>query len=105
MDDWLQDRKNRKAINHRLEKCGYRAVTNEVARDGLWRIAGRRQVVYAKAELPLGKQQEAATVLQRKTAEEEERKAAEEEKRKAKAAEDEIDPALADILEQKTRPE
>ena len=98
LDDWLRDRKNRKAINHRLEKCGYRAVTNEVAKDGLWRIGGRRQVVYAKAELSLGKQQEAATALQRKTTEEEERKAAEEEKH-------EIDPTLADILEQKTRPE
>jgi hypothetical protein len=66
---WLRDRKNRKAINHRLEKCEYRAVNNPAATDGLWRIAGRRQVVYTKITLPLGAQQQAAETLQRKAAE------------------------------------
>jgi Family of unknown function (DUF5906) len=48
---YLQDRKNRRAIPHRLEKCGYRPVRNNHANDGLWRIAGKRHVVYAKASL------------------------------------------------------
>jgi hypothetical protein len=64
---WLRERKNRKAANHRLENCGYRAVNNPVATDGLWRIGGRRQVVYAKTSLPLGEQQKAAEALQRQT--------------------------------------
>jgi hypothetical protein len=48
---WIQDRKNRRAIPHRLEKCGYSPVRNEHANDGLWRIRGKRHVVYAKASL------------------------------------------------------
>jgi hypothetical protein len=48
---WLRDRKNRRAIPHRLEKCGYVQVRNDTANSGLWRIRGIRQVVYAKAEL------------------------------------------------------
>jgi hypothetical protein len=71
LGEWLRDRKNRKAANHRLENCGYRAVNNPVAKDGLWRICERRQVVYAKKSLPLGEQQKAAEALQRKAAEEE----------------------------------
>jgi Family of unknown function (DUF5906) len=82
--DWLKDRKNRKAINYRLEKCGYRAVDNPVAKDGHWRINERRQMVYAKATLSLGDQQKAAEILQRKLTEEAKRNAgkaaAEEEK-------------------------
>jgi Family of unknown function (DUF5906) len=81
--EWLQDRKNRKAINHRLENCGYRAVNNKVAKDGLWRIDDRRQMVYAKVSLPLGEQLEAAENLQRKAAKE---KAEKEKAAKAMAA-------------------
>jgi hypothetical protein len=49
--EWLSDRKNRRAIPHRLEQCGYVPVRNDAAKDGLWKIGGSRQVVYAKAEL------------------------------------------------------
>jgi hypothetical protein len=49
--DWLLDRKNSRRIPHRLEACGYLAVRNEGAKDGLWRIDGRRQVIYAAAAL------------------------------------------------------
>jgi hypothetical protein len=49
--DWLLDRKNSRRIPHRLEDCGYVAVRNAAARDGLWKIDGKRQVIYAKAEL------------------------------------------------------
>ncbi len=48
---WITDRKNRRAIPHRMEKCGYVAVRNSSPNDGLWVINGTRQVVYAKSEL------------------------------------------------------
>jgi hypothetical protein len=79
---WLGDRKNRKAVSHRLENCGYLAVNNPDPDDGLWRISGRRQVVYAKKVLPLGTQLQAAEALQRKAAEALQRRAAEEAEKK-----------------------
>jgi hypothetical protein len=48
---WFQDRKNRRAIPHRLEKCGNTPVHNDAAKDGYWRINGKRHAVYAKASL------------------------------------------------------
>lgn len=51
--DWLRDRKNRRVIPHRLEKCGYVPVRNPGSDDGLWKISGRRQAVYAQAKLSL----------------------------------------------------
>ena len=39
---WIRDRKNRRAIPHRLEACGYVPVRNEAANDGLWKINGKR---------------------------------------------------------------
>jgi hypothetical protein len=50
---WIQDRKNRRAIPHRLERCGYLPVRNDAAQDGLWKINGRRQAVYAKSTLSI----------------------------------------------------
>src|SRR5262249_41096740 len=35
--DWLQDRKNRRAIPHRMENCGYVSVGNDAAKDRLWK--------------------------------------------------------------------
>ena len=67
--EWLCDRKNRKAVNHRLENCQYRAVNNPDAKDGMWRINDRRQMVYAKIELPLAEQLKAAKKMQREAAE------------------------------------
>jgi hypothetical protein len=46
---YLSDRKNRRAIPHRLEKCGYVPVRNGDAKDGFWKIRGARQVVYGKS--------------------------------------------------------
>ena len=60
---WLQDRRNRRAIPHRMETCGYVAVHNPAAQDGLWKVAGRRQVIYAKSALPLREQIRAANAL------------------------------------------
>jgi hypothetical protein len=61
---WLNDRKNRRVIPHRLERCGYISVRNDTAKDGLWKIAKRRQVVYAKSELTPAQQIEAVHQLQ-----------------------------------------
>jgi hypothetical protein len=49
--DWLRDRKNARQIPHRMEAAGYVPVRNPDAKDGLWRVDGRRQVVYVKREL------------------------------------------------------
>ncbi len=48
---WLRDRKNRRQIPHRMESASYVPVRNEAAADGLWKIAGRRQVVYARRDM------------------------------------------------------
>ena len=50
--EWIRERKNRRAIPHRLENCDYILVRNEPAKDGLWKINGKRQVVYANSALP-----------------------------------------------------
>ena len=49
--DWLEDRKNRRIIPHRLEACGYVAIHNPDAEDGLWVVNKRRQVLYGHAKL------------------------------------------------------
>jgi hypothetical protein len=62
---WLRDRRNRRAIPHRLEQCGYIAVRNPDAKDGLWQIAGARQVIYAKASFSIREQIAAAEAVAR----------------------------------------
>jgi hypothetical protein len=49
--EWLEERKNRRAIPHRMERCGYVPVRNPDAEDGLWKLQNRRQAIYAKAQL------------------------------------------------------
>jgi hypothetical protein len=61
--DWLQDRRNRRVIPHRFEACGYVPVRNPDADDGLWRIRGKRGVIYAKETLTLHDQIAAARTL------------------------------------------
>jgi hypothetical protein len=51
LGNWIKDRKNRRLIPDRIEKCGYVPVRNDNADDGLWKIDGARQVVYAKSTL------------------------------------------------------
>jgi len=58
--DWLRDRKNSRSVPHRLETSGYVAVRNERAKDGLWKVDGKRQVIYGDASLPLRDRIEAA---------------------------------------------
>jgi hypothetical protein len=48
---WLLDRKNRRTVCHRLEKCGYLPVRNTDTKDGLWRINGKRQAIYGRSTL------------------------------------------------------
>ena len=60
-ETWIKDRKNRRVIPHRLEKCGYVPVRNDAADDGLWKINGQRQVIYARSTLPLAAQLKAAS--------------------------------------------
>jgi hypothetical protein len=64
--DWLADRKNRRAIPHRFERCGYAPIRNDAAKDGLWVIRGTRQVVYARTELSMRDRFAAASALARK---------------------------------------
>ena len=61
--EWLMDRKNRRAIPHRMERCNYTPVRNPGADDGLWKLAGKRQTVYARVRLSLSEQMAAARKL------------------------------------------
>jgi hypothetical protein len=50
-DEWLNDRRNRRVIPHRLERCGYVRLRNDDAGDGQWKVGGKRQAVYVRNEL------------------------------------------------------
>lgn len=51
--EWLKDRRNSRLIPHRMEAVGYVAVRNDADRtDGRWKVRGKRQVIYARRELP-----------------------------------------------------
>ncbi|MGI4776608.1 MAG: primase-helicase family protein [Janthinobacterium lividum] len=52
----LKDRKNRRSVPHKLERVGYVPVRNPDAEDGLFRIAGKRQQVYAQRLLSVSEQ-------------------------------------------------
>lgn len=56
LHDWLIDRKSRRALPHRLERCDYAPVRNPDASDGLWRHSGSRQVIYCKTGFALPEQ-------------------------------------------------
>jgi hypothetical protein len=60
--NWLRDRKNRRAIPHRMEQCGYVPVRS-ATKDGLWVVNRARQAVYAKSTLSLRDRMEAAGKL------------------------------------------
>src|SRR5262245_56363489 len=49
--EWLSDRKNSRKIPHRMASCGYEPMRNDGAKDGLWKLNGKRQVVYVRQEL------------------------------------------------------
>jgi hypothetical protein len=60
---WLQERRNRRLIPHRMEAAGYLPVRNDGADDGLWKTGGKRQVIYARKELSVRDRIAAATRL------------------------------------------
>jgi hypothetical protein len=60
---WLKDRRNRRVIPHRLESAGYVQVRNDTADDGLWRVNGKRQAVYGRADLSVRERLRAAQGL------------------------------------------
>jgi hypothetical protein len=51
--DELRDRKTRRSMPYKLERVGYIPVRNPDAEDGLFKICGRRQAVYARKHLTL----------------------------------------------------
>jgi hypothetical protein len=63
--DWLLDRRNRRALPHRLERCGYTSVRNPDASDGRWRVGtqGKKQIVYAHNDQTTDQQMAAARKL------------------------------------------
>jgi Family of unknown function (DUF5906) len=50
---WWCDRKNARKVPHRLEECGYVRVENPDAKDGVFKVNGRRMAIYARRDLPL----------------------------------------------------
>jgi hypothetical protein len=59
---WLSERRNAKAIGHRLDSCGYMRVSNPDSKDGVWKVQGERRIVYAKKTLT--RQQQLAAVTE-----------------------------------------
>lgn len=49
--EYLRNRANSRKIPYRLEEQGYVAVHNDGPKDGLWKVFGKRQVIYAKKDL------------------------------------------------------
>ncbi|MFZ4760113.1 MAG: hypothetical protein ACOYLX_18255, partial [Burkholderiaceae bacterium] len=59
----LKDTKRRRALPHKLDRAGYAPVRNPDADDGLWKLAGRRQVVYARRGMAVADQIRAVRAL------------------------------------------
>jgi hypothetical protein len=57
--EWLEDPKNQRAIPHRFEQCRYVSVRKEGRKDNLWRIRGKRHVIYVFSDLSYREQLEA----------------------------------------------
>lgn len=60
---WLKDRRNSRVIPHRMKTADYVPFRNVAAKDGLWKIHNRRQVVYVQQSLPVPERQAAAMEL------------------------------------------
>lgn len=63
--EWLGDRRNRRQVPHRLEAAGYVPVRSPSAKDGLWKVLGKRMVIYSKASLTPHDRIASATALGR----------------------------------------
>jgi hypothetical protein len=60
----LRDKKYRSQIPHRIADAGYELVCNETAKDGLWKVAGKRQSIYSLKGLSTQEKAAAAKELQ-----------------------------------------
>jgi hypothetical protein len=60
---FLTDRKYARQIPHRLSEAGYVQHRNGAAKDGLWKLGGRRQVVYVRQELSVRERSDAVQAL------------------------------------------
>lgn len=49
--DFLVDRRNNRKIPHRFEECGYVPVRNSDAKDGRFKVRGKRVMIYARKTL------------------------------------------------------
>jgi phage/plasmid primase-like uncharacterized protein len=61
--DWIREPRSRRQIPHRLETAGYVPVRNDAAKDHLWKIGTKRQVIYARKTLSERDRSEAANNL------------------------------------------
>jgi hypothetical protein len=48
---WMRDRKNSRAVRHKLTEAGFIIVRSDSAADGLWRVNGRRCAIYVRREM------------------------------------------------------
>jgi hypothetical protein len=60
---WFTDPRNVKQYSRRMESCGYMQIGNEDAKDGYWKVGGKRMAVYAKKDMSLREQLQAVTAL------------------------------------------
>lgn len=60
---YLRERKNRKAVSHKIHAAGYEVIRNDTVKDGMWVIKGARKVIYASNSLTVAERHKAATRL------------------------------------------
>ncbi len=63
LSSWFTDPRNIKQYSRRMESCGYMQVGNEAAKDGYWKVGGKRMAVYAKKDMALREQLQAVNAL------------------------------------------
>jgi hypothetical protein len=63
LEEWLRDRRNRRIIPKHLGEAGYVYVHNPGNKQGLWKVDGQRQAVYARGDLAVKDQIAAARAI------------------------------------------
>jgi hypothetical protein len=58
--DWLLERKSRRTLPHRFERCNYVSCHNPDREDGRWAISGKQQIIYVQTRMTLADQLAAA---------------------------------------------
>jgi hypothetical protein len=61
--DWLNDSRNRRVVPKHMKTAGYESVHNPDSGNGLWKINGVKQVVYAREEFTVSQRIDAARDL------------------------------------------